>query len=270
MTRKICIFRLAMRRRQFIKTSAAIGIAPTLGFRQSNTQKTHLISFSFDDGFKNSFFKLADIHEEYGLKACLNVIASGHFPNFKAVDDWILPELMGDFDDWNGLASRGHEVMPHSWQHLNLAKQKPETANQLISKCIDYFNENLMHFDAEKAVFNYPFNASTDELNIYALTRVRAVRTWANGPVNPLPNKSTRILGCTSNGANNIDAWVDEHVNKFLTMDGGWFIFNLHGLDSEGWGPVSTDYFTGLLERLVVIKNLEIIPVGMALEKYAG
>ena len=83
-----------MKRRQFIKATAAIStLAPALGFKSSNAEKTHLISFSFDDGFKNSFLKLADIHEEYGLKACLNVIASGHFPDFKKVDDWILPEL---------------------------------------------------------------------------------------------------------------------------------------------------------------------------------
>jgi peptidoglycan/xylan/chitin deacetylase (PgdA/CDA1 family) len=72
-----------MKRRQFIKTSAAVAtLAPALGFRPSQASKSHLITFSFDDGFRKSFLKLADIHEEYGLKACLNIIASGAHAGF--------------------------------------------------------------------------------------------------------------------------------------------------------------------------------------------
>jgi peptidoglycan/xylan/chitin deacetylase (PgdA/CDA1 family) len=259
-----------MKRRQFIKTSAAVAtLAPALGFRPSQASKSHLITFSFDDGFRKSFLKLADIHEEYGLKACLNIIASGHMPDFQQVDDWILPELMGDFSDWNGLVARGHEVMPHSWQHLNLARQEPYEAKKLISKCIVYFNENLQGFDPSKAVFNFPFNASTPALDLFTIKKVRAVRTWGDGAVNPLPSKtSSRILGCASNGPDLIDDWVDEKVNSFLKHEGGWLVLNLHGLDNEGWGPLSTDYFTSLLKKLVEIKSLEILPAGMALEKY--
>lgn len=259
-----------MKRRQFIKTSAAVAtLAPALGFRPSQASKSHLVTFSFDDGFRKSFFKLADIHEEYGLKACLNIIASGHMPDFQQVDDWILPELMGDFNDWNGLVERGHEVMPHSWQHLNLARQDAYEAKKLISKCIVYFNENLRGFDPAKAVFNFPFNASTPELDQHALTMVRAVRTRGDGAINPFPIKGTKwILGCESHGPGLSDNWVEEKIHSFLNMDSGWLILNLHGLEDEGWGPLSTEYFTDLLERLIQVKNLEIIPAGMALEKY--
>lgn len=260
-----------MKRRQFIKTTAAASLLPSLGFRSSNASKSHIISFSFDDGFKKSFLQLGQIHEDVGLKACLNVIASGHMSDFQQVDDWILPELMGDFDDWNYLVSKGHEVMPHSWQHLNLAKQPPKSAKKLISKCITYFNDNLDGFDPSKAVFNFPFNSSNDKLDQYTLGQVRAVRTWGDGVINPFPSKNSKyIIGCTTNGPNNNDDWLEQKVDEFLATDGGWLVFNLHGLDNEGWGPVSTDYFTSLLERLVVIKKLEVIPVGMALEKYSS
>lgn len=258
-----------MKRRQFIKSTAAGALVPSLGFNTSQATKTHIISFSFDDGFRKSFLKLADIHEEYGLKACFNVIASGHFKTFKAVDDWILPELMGDFDDWNRLVERGHEVMPHSWRHNNLARLDAIEAKQLISKCILYFNDHLKGFEAKSAVFNFPFNSSTDELDQYALSLVQAVRTRSNGAINPLPSSATRVLGCASNGPDNIDNWVEERIDKFLAMDGGWLILNLHGLDDEGWGPISTQFFVSLLDRLIEIKKLEVIPVGMALHKYA-
>ncbi|MDZ7606717.1 MAG: polysaccharide deacetylase family protein [Cyclobacteriaceae bacterium] len=259
-----------MKRRQFIKTNATASIGLGLGYKPSLAQKTHIISFSFDDGFKKSFIKLAEIHEQFGLKACFNIIASGHLPEFQGVDQWILPELMGDFSLWNDLASRGHEVMPHSWKHLNLARQDPEEAKKLISKCITYFNENLKGFMPSRAIFNFPFNSSTPELDQYALTLVNAVRTSGNGAINPFPTKKTsRVLGCSSHGPDLSDAWVEEKVNNFLAGSGGWMILNLHGLDDEGWGPVSTDYFTSLLDRLVVIKHLDVLPTGMALEKYA-
>lgn len=259
-----------MKRRYFLKSAAVASVlAPAFGFRESHAAKSHLISFSFDDGFKKSFLKLADIHEEYGLKACMNVIASGHLPSFRAVGEWILPELMGDFEDWNHIVERGHEVMPHSWEHNNLTKTDTFEAKQLMSKCIVYFNEQLIGFKPKKAVFNFPFNASNAALENHGLRLVGAVRTIANGAINPFPSKATtRVLGCESHGPGLSDAWVEDKVNSFLAGSGGWMILNLHGLDDEGWGPISTDYFVDLLEKLAVIKHLEIIPVGKALEKY--
>ena len=47
---------------------------------------------------------------------------------------------------------------------------------------------------------------------------------------------------------------VESEINKFLEEPGGWLILNLHGLDNEGWGPVSTNYLDGLLKRLVDIE----------------
>jgi len=258
-----------MKRRQFLKINTAATLGLGLRFKPSQAAKTHIVTFSFDDGFKKSFIKLAEIHEQFGLKACLNIIASGHLPEFQAVDQWILPGLMGDFTLWNDLAKRGHEVMPHSWKHLNLARQDPAAAKGLISKCITYFNENLKGFNSSRAVFNFPFNSSTPELDKYALTLVRAVRTSGNGAINPFPTKeTTRVLGCASHGPDLSDAWVEEKVNTFLAGPGGWMILNLHGLDDEGWGPLSTNYFTTLLDRLVAKKHLDILPTGMALQKY--
>jgi len=66
-----------MNRRHFIETatllSMGLGLQSFVGKR-----KTHILTLSFDDGFKKSFYKIAEIHEAYGLKACLNVIAMGH------------------------------------------------------------------------------------------------------------------------------------------------------------------------------------------------
>ena len=60
-----------MNRRQFVQCAASVTKAPPA------TGKTHIATLSFDDGFGKSFYKIADIYEGFGLRACLNVIATG-------------------------------------------------------------------------------------------------------------------------------------------------------------------------------------------------
>jgi len=50
-----------------------------------------------------------------------------------------------------------------------------------------------------------------------------------------------------------------------LAQPAGWLIYNLHGLDDEGWGPIRAEYLESLLGRLVRIENLKILPVGKSL-----
>ena len=252
-----------MDRRSFIKTasSGTLGLfAPELLFPPG---KTHLITLSFDDGFRKSFYRIADIFEDFGLKACLNVIASGHLPTFKAPDKWILPELLGNFDDWNALQERGHELMPHSWEHLNLTRIPYRDATTRIDKCLTFFEHHLNGFKTSEAVYNFAFNASTPELEQYVLSKVRALRSGGDSAVNEIPKSHhpTR-LGCKSMGPDNIDGWIESQIDRFLQTSGGWLILNTHGLDGEGWGPVSSDYLTRLLKRLVKIGSVSVLPTG--------
>jgi peptidoglycan/xylan/chitin deacetylase (PgdA/CDA1 family) len=262
-----------MKRRSFLKATAAAGLSIGFG-RCTPTRTTHLLTLSFDDGFKRSCFRIAEIHEEFDLPACLNVIASAH------LEEWDPPDAynafpVGTFDDWNALQARGHEVMPHSWAHADLTAMPLEDAKGRIDRCLDYFDEHLDGFDAARSVYNFAYNASTPELESYALTRVRAIRTGAGAEgdilANPFPTSEGPFrLGCRSYGPDNADGWVDAAVNRFLASRGGWLVLNLHGLDEEGWGPVSADYLRGLLGRLVRIPTLDVLPAGMVLDAYAG
>ena len=260
-----------MHRRNFVKTSAAFSLLYKIkGWISS--EKSHILTFSFDDGFKKSFYRAAEIHEEYGLAACFNVIASGHFPSFKAIDQWILPELLGDFSDWNKLKGRGHEVMPHTWEHLNLTKIPLNKAKENIDKCLEYFEENLDDYKNEEAVFNYAFLASTPEIEEYTLQKVLAARTggWhflEDKMANEIPTTKEPVrLGAWGKGPGYCDDYLETEINSFLKSDGGWLILNLHGFDGEGWGPVHTDYFDQLLKRLVKIDYLDILPTGKVLK----
>jgi peptidoglycan/xylan/chitin deacetylase (PgdA/CDA1 family) len=259
-----------MRRRQFITHSLAAAGALSLGPMGLlvDPQKTHLLSLSFDDGFKKSFYRIAEIHENYGLKACLNVIATGHLKSFNTEPKWIPQNLLGDFNDWNRLKERGHEIMPHTWEHLRLPEIPIEKARENMEKCLDYFEENLTGYTSEGAVYNFAYNASTTELEDFALTKVSAIRTggWLvlkDSLVNAVPVKELPLrLGCWGYGPDFCDDFVEQEINKFLATEGGWLILNLHGLDEEGWGPVHGNYLDNLLERLVKIDFLSVLPTG--------
>ena len=89
----------------------------------------------------------------------------------------------------------------------------------------------------QAAIFNFPFNASTPELERWLPGQVRAFRTGGKAQ-NPLPHKGQAKLTCASFGPGNCEAAVDREVEALLAAESGWMIFNTHGPDEEGWGPI--------------------------------
>ncbi len=252
-----------------MKGAAACALAAELRLGAlAQLRKTHILTLSFDDGFKKSFYKVAEIYQRFHLRACLNVIASVHLPGYTPPDAYLKPEILGGFDDWNLLQKRGHEVMPHSWDHKNLAQMPLQAAKENVNLCLDYFQKHLEGFESRRAVYNFAFNASTPELEEYVLSKVRAIRTQGESPINPIPASRAPVrLGCFSDGPANCDHFVEAQINDFLASAGGWLVLNVHGLDGEGWGPLSSEYLSGLLKRLVSLDRLEIMPAGEVLKR---
>ena len=225
--------------------------------------KKHIVTLSFDDGFKKSSLKTAEIYEKYNLSACINVIATAHQEAFDLPNEYHQSPA-GDFVLWNELKARGHEIMPHSYKHANLSQMPLSEAQDLIQRCFEVFSEELEGFDAKEAIFNFPYNASTPELEAWLSTRVKAFRT-GGGAINPLPHTGQVKLTCTSFGPANIDDHLNGQVERLLSMPSGWLIYNTHGLDDEGWGPVSSAFLERLLARLVEVKSVAVLPAGRAL-----
>lgn len=143
----------------------------------------------------------------------------------------------------------------HGYKHAHKNEIPLGEAQDLILRCIDYFSKNLKGFNPKKSVFNFPFNASTPELEEWLPTQVRAFRR--GGPaVNPLPHNGQTLLTCTSHGPDNIDMHLNAEIENLLAQESGWLIYNTHGIDDEGWGPVSAGYLDRLLARLVEIDSV--------------
>jgi peptidoglycan/xylan/chitin deacetylase (PgdA/CDA1 family) len=256
-------------RRAFLNAVGSSVLALTIprlgvGGEAVPSKKAHLVTLSFDDGFRKSFTRTAEIFEKFKLSACLNVVAAG-LPE----DQYIKNLPLGDFALWNELKRRGHEIMPHGFRHENLPTLPLERAQELIRRCLGVFSEKLDGFDPKQAVFNFPYNASTPELEHWLPAQVRAFRT-GGGAINPRPHRGQVKLTCTSFGPGNCEAAIDRELTKLLARETGWLVFNTHGLDDEGWGPIRASYLEGLLERLLSIQTVEILPAARGLAKYAA
>jgi len=258
----------ACNRRDWIRVSgvSVLSLAWPGMFRVSEKRhkdKKHLITLSFDDGFKKSSLLTAEIFEKYHLSACINVIATGHEKGFRSPDEYQVTEK-GDFVLWNELQARGHEIMPHGYKHINMAGIPVEESQDLIRKCLDYFSTHLDGFDPARAVFNMPYNASTPELESWLSGQVRAFRTGGPG-INSLPYTGQKKLTCSASGPGNTEEFLDREIETLLKLPSGWLIYNTHGLDGEGWGPMTSGYLDRLLGRLTAIESVSVIPTGKAL-----
>jgi peptidoglycan/xylan/chitin deacetylase (PgdA/CDA1 family) len=249
-----------------------LGAAGTLAARGAwaspEPEVRHVVTLSFDDGFRKSSLKTVEIYERFGLSACINVVATAHLPTFEMPNEYH-EHPVGDFAFWNELQARGHEIMPHGLRHANKTQMPLAEAQDLILRCLDIFDRELEGFDRKGAVFNFPFNASTPEIEEWLSTQVRAFRT-AGPAINPLPRAGQVRLTCTSHGPDPIDEDLDRRVDELLAQPSGWLIYNTHGLDDEGWGPLSSAGLERLLARLVEIPTLRVLPAGRALAEAQG
>jgi peptidoglycan/xylan/chitin deacetylase (PgdA/CDA1 family) len=223
----------------------------------------YIVSLSFDDGFEKSNLQIADIYEKFGLSACFNVLAREEVDGEK-VDDPYHNWTKGDFKLWNDFQARGHEIMPHGLIHHNLAKLPLEDAQHSIIRCLEIFTRELKNFQAKEAVYNFAYNASTPEIEAWLTSVVKAFRTGGDG-INPLPHPGQVRLTTSAYGPENCEWHLDEFIARLLAQPSGWLIYNVHGVDDEGWGPIRAEYLESLLERLTGTQGVAILPVGRAL-----
>jgi hypothetical protein len=223
----------------------------------------HVVTLSFDDGFRRSSLETAEIFERFGLSAAINVVARGHLG--EPHEEWHTRWPKGDFGLWNELQARGHEIMPHGLVHANKSELPFTDSKRLIEMCLEVFADELDGFDATQAVFAFPYNASTPELEAWLVEVVRGFRTGGE-PIMAPPHAGQTKISCTSFGPEPCDEHLEGLVKELLARPSGWLCYNLHGLDGEGWGPLSASTLERLLARLVERDDVRVLPARAALD----
>ena len=221
----------------------------------------HYVTLSWDVGFLESSLKTAEILETYGLRAEFNVVATAHLPDNALPADMQPGQrwggIYGDFGLWNELQDRGHVIQPHGYRHANKSTLPFDEARGLILRCLEFFGQHLAGFDPAHAIFSFPYNASTPELEAWLPSIVRAFRT-AGPAINGLPSSRTARL--TTAGREEAETGLDQCLQALLDQPAGWLIYNVHGLDGEGWGPLRSGYLVRVLDRLVSRPDVQILP----------
>jgi peptidoglycan/xylan/chitin deacetylase (PgdA/CDA1 family) len=132
-------------RREFLKAAGATAVSLALPLPVSANApkpKRHIVTLSFDDGFKKSCIKTAEIYEKHKLSACLNIVASAHMQDFRPPDYPDVPR--GDFGLWNELKARGHEIMPHGYRHANKRSLDDEGWGPMTATYLERLWERLL------------------------------------------------------------------------------------------------------------------------------
>jgi len=230
--------------------------------------RMYYVTFSFDDGFKKSSIKTAQIYESLGLRADFNIIAVASIDSSSLVQD-MQPNNKwgsdyGDFSLWNKLQDNGHFINPHGYNHTDLASIPFEKAIELINKCIDIFSQHLNHYNPENSIFCFPYNSSNKKIEKWVGDKFRAFRTGYNKFFNAVPNKSTKMI--YGDSCQDVEKKVTSLLKEFYKLKNGWFVYNLHGLDGEGWEPVSSAFLKQTLEHLLERKDTKILPKKMVLD----
>ncbi|MBB6431706.1 polysaccharide deacetylase family protein [Algisphaera agarilytica] len=226
-------------------------------------RKTTQVSFIFDDGFEQSCLRVAELFETRGLHATFAVMAK---------PEGFLDEFpKGDFELWNQFQARGHGIHPHGLDHSDLAAIPYSEATAKIDECLAYFAEHLDGFSAADTPYHLTYNRSTPEVEQYLLQRVAAIRTCGDGQPTDGLNDDQAIDRRSFTSAWHGPEPCDDHLLATLKnaedSDAPLLLYMLHGLDQEGWGPISDNGLQRALDFIQASKTLDYRPLDALLPK---
>ncbi|MEC4718506.1 polysaccharide deacetylase family protein [Noviherbaspirillum sp. CPCC 100848] len=179
-------------------------------------------SYTFDDGYASSP-AIASLFEQAGVRATFYII-----PGLVAATDWGI---------WQDLSRRGHEIGNHSMTHPNFTAA-PMTEQMLESEIVQSQRLIEQKVGVRPLTFAFPYHLSTARAMALAEQSHMAVRKTANGEDSYRfayfdTDRGTDLAGTLRT----VNRQLDEAVQA-----GGWFVAGGHGIDGDGWSPVTTGF----------------------------
>lgn len=206
------------------------------------------VSFCFDDGFRRSSEEVATLFSAHGVRACFCVLAAPH----ETADSYVRKFETGGWANWRALRAAGHEIAPHGWAHENLFDLSFAAATDSILRTWDAFASELPGFDPQESVFHPAYLRAPDELVAWLGTHALAARIAGADGINAWQaSKRGGIVNCVCFGPRDVDVRMRDRVSSFLAGEGDWLVPVLHGIDDEGWGPISRTALQDLVETIL-------------------
>lgn len=180
-------------------------------------------SYTFDDGYPSSF-TIAGMFEKRNLRASFYIIAGK-----VASEDWA---------KWKALSDKGHEIGNHSMTH-ELDMGNPALTDAQLDQEINQAQSIIgQQIGIVPKVFAFPWHSYTAHAKSIALQHHIAIR-------DPDPNDPDYSLAFFDNAhapdLNAALASVDAQLADTV-KNGGWFVAAGHGIDGDGWSPVTTQF----------------------------
>lgn len=219
------------------------------------------VSFCFDDGFARSAQTIRKVFEDRGAAACFAVLTEPEH----SVDPNMAGVPIADWSFWQDTAAAGHEIGLHGRAHEHLGKLRFDEARASIDAAVDAFDRYAPSQPASEPVFHLPYLSAPDDVIEYVRQRYGTVRMGsAAGQNTAAAVVATSRLNCLTFGPVNVDQRLRDCLETHVAAGSEWLVVVLHGLDDEGWGPISLDGLTNCLDYLLTA-GVEIIPPGQQL-----
>jgi peptidoglycan/xylan/chitin deacetylase (PgdA/CDA1 family) len=180
-------------------------------------------SYTFDDGYASSS-TIATIFEKYTLRATF-FINPGNVPD-------------AQWDMWRGLASKGHEIGNHSMTHT-IDLSGPTVTDQTLDTEINGAQKLLeQKMGSRPLSFAFPWHAYSDRSLAVAYQHHFAVRLKDTGESN-----YHFVFFDQDHSVDEAHALADANAQLADTAaTGGWFVAAGHGIDGDGWSPITSNF----------------------------
>lgn len=225
------------------------------------------ISFCFDDGFRRSAQVIAEQFSRRGLSACFAVLAQPE----EALDPYLRGADLGGWAFWRDLAAAGHEVAPHGLRHERYDDMSLPDTQVSVLHALQIMEAELPGFERSRSVFHVPYASAppttvdwlaTQSLGVRLTRKGHGLNRWADLHPGGLVNSI-----CF--GPDEVDAAALARLRDFKADGDGWLVLALHGVDGEGWGPVSRHALERLIDEALAM-GAEVVPPNRLLETTLG
>jgi peptidoglycan/xylan/chitin deacetylase (PgdA/CDA1 family) len=246
---------------RFRKQALVSGLRDAQAASPAIETKMKFISFSFDDGFRQSGSVGTRILDRFGFKGTFYVVTGWVEPAQTAITDRFNKGAShGDWQFWRDVSQAGHEVGSHGFSHINAGDKRARFLPWIMTEQVRRSADDLTrHVPAQSYTISMPWNATSRISRYLVRQRYAACR---------LGSSALRYNELGGFDAFGLESWAVGAEHSWEVLSGAvkrlpencWLIFQFHSFGHEGWAPISAAAFEDLC-ALVADDDIEVATV---------